>query len=149
MWCIWIAMHAQRRCCHSVYMSKDYVMSLQCMWLRCIYINLIKRKINWFTASHEHVNVQKLSRVFIICVCVMYMNYSTCAKTLLLFYIYEQRLYYVFTMYMIAMHVNRSDNAKNRSIYCILQVCKCTTAESCLCNVYVCDVLWWSDLLNE
>ena len=59
---------------------------------------------------------------------------------LLLFCVYEQRLYHVFVMYVIAMHVNRSDKAKNRSIYCIMQVCKCTKAESCLCNVYMCDV---------
>ncbi len=36
VWCIWVAAHAQRRCCHSVYMSKDYAVSLQCMWLRCM-----------------------------------------------------------------------------------------------------------------
>ncbi len=38
---------------------------------------------------------------------------------------------------MIAMHVNRSDKARNRSIYCISQTCKCAKAELCLCNVYV------------
>jgi len=43
-------------------------------------------------------------------------------------------------MYVIAMHVNRSDKTKNRLIYCIMQMCKCAKAESCLCNVYVCDV---------
>jgi len=63
-----------------------------------------------------------------------------CAKTLLLFCVYEQRLCHVFAMYVIAMHVNRSDNAKNRSIYCILQACRCAKAESCLRNVCVCDV---------
>jgi len=51
-----------------------------------------------------------------------------CAKTLLLFYVYEQRLCCVFAMYVIAMRVNRSDNAKNRSIYCIMQTCKCAKA---------------------
>jgi len=43
-------------------------------------------------------------------------------------------------VYMIAMHVNQSDKAKNQLIYCIMQMCKCTKVESCLCNVYVCDV---------
>ena len=68
-------------------------------------------------------------------ICVMYMSCNICTKTLLLFCVYEQRLYHVF-----AMHVNRSDKAKNRSIYCIVQVCKCAKAELCLHNVYVCDV---------
>ncbi len=71
---------------------------------------------------------------------VMYMSCNICAKTLLLFCVYEQRLYHVFTMYVIAMHVNWFDKAKNRLIYCIMQTCRCTKAESCLCNVYVCDV---------
>ncbi len=35
------------------------------------------------------------------------------------------------------MHVNWSDKAKNRSIYCIMQMCKCAKAESCLCNICV------------
>ena len=69
-----------------------------------------------------------------------YISCSACAKTLLLFYVYEQRLYYVFAMYVLAMHVNQYDNAKNRSIYCIIWACKCTKAESCLCSMYVCDV---------
>jgi len=63
-----------------------------------------------------------------------------CAKTLLSFYVYEQRLCCVFTVYVIAMHVHQSDKAKNRSIYCIMQACRCAKAESCLRNVYVCDV---------
>ena len=41
------------------------------------------------------------------------------------------------SVYMIAMHVNQSDKAKNRSIYCILQTCRCAKAESCLRNVCV------------
>ena len=69
-----------------------------------------------------------------------YISCSACAKTLLSFCVYEQRLCHVFAVYVIAMHVNRSDNAKNQSIYCIMQACKCAKAESCLCNVYVCDV---------
>ncbi len=73
-------------------------------------------------------------------VCVMYMSCSVCAKTLLSFCVYEQRLCYVFAMYVIAMHVNQSDKAKNRSIYCIIQVCRCAKVESCLCNVCVYDV---------
>ncbi len=40
-------------------------------------------------------------------------------------------------MYVIAMHVNQSDKAKNQSIYCIMQTCKCTKAKSCLCNICV------------
>ncbi len=72
--------------------------------------------------------------------CVMYMSCSMYAKTLLLFCVYEQRLCRVFAMYMFATHINWSDKAKNRSIYCIMQTCKCAKAESCLCNVCVCDV---------
>jgi len=60
-----------------------------------------------------------------------------CAKTLLLFCVYEQRLCYVFAMYVIAMHVHQSDKAKNRLIYCIMQTCKCAKAESCLRNICV------------
>ena len=33
---ILVAAHMQRRCCCSVYMSKDYVVSSQYMWLRCM-----------------------------------------------------------------------------------------------------------------
>jgi len=69
-----------------------------------------------------------------------YISCSACAKTLLLFCVYEQRLCHVFAMYMIAMHVNQSDKAKNRSIYCIMQTCRCAKAESCLRSVCVCDV---------
>jgi len=137
---ILVAVCAQRCCCRSVYMSKDCVVSLQCMWLWCMYIDLIKRKTDRFTASHECVDAQKLSRVFAMYVCVMYMSCSVCAKTLLSFCIYEQRLCRVFAVYVIAMHVHRSDKAKNRSIYCITQACRCAKAESCLRNVYVCDV---------
>jgi len=68
------------------------------------------------------------------------MSCSVCAKTLLSFCVYEQRLCYVFAMYVIAMYVNQSDKAKNRSIYCIIQVCRCAKVESCLCNVCVYDV---------
>ncbi len=64
-------------------------------------------------------------------VCVTYMSCSTCAETLLSFCVYEQRLYCVFVVYVIAMHVNRSDKAKNRSI------CRCTKAESCLRSMCV------------
>ncbi len=95
------------------------------------------RKTDQFTASHEHVNAQKLNRAFAVYMYVMYMSCSACAKTLLSFCVYEQRLCHVFAVYVIAMHVNRSDNAKNRSIYCILQACRCAKAESCLCNVCV------------
>ncbi len=71
------------------------------------------------------------------CVCVTYINCSACAKTLLSFCVYEQRLCCVFAMYVIAMHVNRSDKAKNRSIYCITQTCRCAKAESCLRSMCV------------
>ncbi len=137
VWCIWVAMHVQRRCCCSVYMSKDCIMSLQCMWLQCMYIDLIKRKIDRFTASCKHVNVQKLSRAFAITVWMSYISCSVCAKMLLLFCVYEQRLCHVFVMYVIAMYVNQSDKAKNRLIYCIMQTCKCAKAESCLRNICV------------
>jgi len=43
-------------------------------------------------------------------------------------------------VYVIAMHVNQSDKAKNRLIYCVAQMCICAKAESCLCNVCMCDV---------
>ncbi len=68
------------------------------------------------------------------------MSCNICAKTLLLFCVYEQRLCHVFAIYVIAMHVNQFDKAKNWSIYCIMQTCRCAKAKSCLCNVYVCDV---------
>ncbi len=135
--CILVAACAQRRCCCSVYMSKDCVVSSQCMWLRCMYIDLIKRKIDRFTASCECVDVQKLSRVFAMTVWMSYISCSVCAKTLLLFCVYEQRLCRVFTVYVIAMHVHRSDKAKNRSIYCITRACRCAKAESCLRNICV------------
>jgi len=98
------------------------------------------RKIDWFTALHRCVYAQKLSRVFVMTVWMLYVSCNVCAKTLLSFCVYEQRLYHVFAMYVIAMHVHWSDKAKNRSIYCITQMCKCAKAESCFCNVYVCDV---------
>ncbi len=98
------------------------------------------RKIDWFTASHEHVDTQKLSRAFAVTVWMSYISCSACAKTLLSFCIYEQKLCHLFAMYVIAMHVNQSDKAKNRSIYCITQTCKCIKAESCLCNVCMCNV---------
>ncbi len=95
------------------------------------------RKIDRFTASCRRVNVQKLDHVFAVYMYVMYMSCNMCAKTLLLFYVYEQRLCCVFAMYVIAMRVNWSDKAKNRSIYYITSVCICIKAESCLCSVYV------------
>jgi len=75
------------------------------------------------------------------CLCSMYVRdvyeLQHCAKTLLSFCIYEQRLCHVFAMYVIAMHVNQSDKAKNRLIYCIMQMCRCAKVESCLYNVCV------------
>ncbi len=70
-------------------------------------------------------------------VCVTYMSCSVCAKTLLSFYVYKQSLCCVFTMYVIAMHVHWSDKAKNRSIYCLTQTCRCAKAESCLHSICV------------
>jgi len=96
-----------------------------------------KAKIDRFTASCEHVDVQKLSRVFAMTVWMSYISCSVCAKTLLLFCVYEQRLCRVFAVYVIAMHVHRSDKAKNRSIYCITWACRCAKAESCLRNICV------------
>jgi len=101
---------------------------------------LENRKINRFTALHKCVCAQKLSRAFAMTVWMSYISCSACAKTLLTFCVYEQRLYRVFAMYVIAMHVNWSDNAKNRSIYCITWACRCAKAESCLRNMYICDV---------
>ncbi len=96
----------------------------------------VNRSENQFTASRKHVDVQKLSHVFVMYMCVMYMSCNACAKTLLLFCVYEQRLCHVFAVYIFATHVNRSEN-RNWSIYCVAQMCICTKAESCLCNNYV------------
>ncbi len=137
MWRIWVAACAQRRCCHFMYMSKDCVVSSQCMWLRCTYIDLIKRKIDRFTASHRCVCVQKLNCAFAMTVWMSYISCSACIKTLLSFCVYKQRLCYVFAVYLLAMHVNRSDKAKNRSIYCITQTCRCAKAELCLRSICV------------
>jgi len=63
------------------------------------------QKIDRFTASCKRVNVQKLSRVFAMYMCVMYMSCNVYAKTLLSFCIYKQRLCHVFAVYVIAMHV--------------------------------------------
>ncbi len=71
---------------------------------------------------------------------MLYISCNVCAKTLLSFCVYEQRLCYVFAMYVLAMHVNQFNKAKNRSIYCIMQACRCTKVESCLRSMYVCDV---------
>jgi len=98
------------------------------------------RKIDRFTALHRCVCAQKLSRVFVMTVWMLYISCNACAKTLLSFCVYEQRLCRVFVMYVIAMHVNWSDKAKNQLIYCIICACRRAKAESCLCNVYVCDV---------
>ncbi len=68
---------------------------------------------------------------------MLHISCSVCAETLLSFCVYEQRLYCVFAMYVLAMHVNQSDNAKNRLIYCIMQACKCIKAELCLRSMYV------------
>ncbi len=95
------------------------------------------RKSDRFTASHERVDAQKLSRAFAVCVCVTYMSCSVCAKTLLSFCVFEQRLCRVFAVYVIAMHVHWSDQAKNRSIYCIMQTCRCAKAELCLRSICV------------
>jgi len=80
--------------------------------------------------------VQKLSHVFAVYMCVTYMSCSACAKTLLLFCVYEQRLCHVFAIYVIMMHVNQSEN-RNWLIYCVTQMCMCAKAESCLRNVCV------------
>ncbi len=97
-------------------------------------------EIDWFTALHRCVCMQKLSHVLTMTMWLSYISCSACAKTLLSFCVYEQRLCCVFAVYVIAMHVSRFNKAKNRSIYCITWVCMCAKAESCLHNVYVCDV---------
>jgi len=86
-----------------------------------------------------HINIwtETRRRRILVYVCVTYMSCSASAKTLLLFCVYEQRFCRVFAVYMIAMHVNRSDKAKNRLIYCITQTCRCAKAESCLCSICV------------
>ncbi len=91
------------------------------------------RKIDRFTALHRCVCAQKLSHTFAMTVWMSYISCSMCAKTLLLFYVYEQRLYYVFAVYVIAMRVNQSEN-RNWLIYCVAQMCICAKAESCLCS---------------
>ena len=75
--CILVATCAQRCCCRSVYMSKDCVVSSQCMWLRCMYIDLIKQKIDRFTVSCRRVDVQKLNRAFAVYVYVTYKQTHT------------------------------------------------------------------------
>ena len=57
------------------------------------------QKINWFTALHWCVYVQKLSRVFAITVWMLYISCNMCTKTLLLFYVYEQRLCHFFLLH--------------------------------------------------
>ena len=95
------------------------------------------RKTDRFTASCERVDAQKLNHVFAVTVWMLYISCSVCAKTSLSFCVYKQRLCRVFPVYVIAMHVNRSDNAKNRSIYCITPTCRCAKAESCLRSICV------------
>ncbi len=70
---------------------------------------------------------------------MLYISCNACAKTLLSFCVYEQRLCRVFAVYVIATHVNWSEN-RNQSIYCVAQMCICAKAESCLRSVCVCDV---------
>jgi len=82
------------------------------------------QKINRFTALHQCVCAQKLSRAFVVYVCMLYVS-LTCEYIA------------VFALCVIALHVNRSENAKNRSIYCITSVCMCAKAESCLHCIYV------------
>jgi len=55
---------------------------------------------------------------------MLYMS-STCEKSA------------VTALCVIALRVNRSENAKNRSIYCITPVCMCAKAESCLRSICV------------
>ena len=104
------------------------------------------RKTDWFTASRERVDAQKLGRAFAVYVCVTYISCSVCAKTLLLFCVYEQRLCHVFAMFVIVMHVNWFNKAKNWLIYCITQTCRCVKAESYLRNISVyviCELNVW------
>jgi len=108
------------------------------IYVSATHVNRLEnRKIDRFTALHRCVCAQKLSCAFAMTVWMLYISCSVCAKTLLSFYVYEQRLCRVFTVYVIAMHVNWPENAKNQSIYCITSVCICTKAESCLCIIYI------------
>jgi len=120
-----------------------YKQRLCCIFAMYIFATHVNRsenrKIDRFTALHRCVYAQKLSHVFAMTVWMSYISCSMCAKTLLLFCIYKQRLCRVFAMYVIATHVNWSEN-RNRSIYCVVQMCMCAKAESCLRNVYVCDI---------
>ncbi len=109
------------------------------MYLQRMYIDQKIEKIDRFTALHRYVCVQKLSCAFAMYMCVMYMSCSACAKTLLSFCVYKQRLCHVFAVYVIATYVNRSEN-RNQSIYCVAQMCICAKAESCLRNICMCDV---------
>ncbi len=76
-------------------------------------------KIDLFTASHMRVCAQKLDRAFAVYMCMLYLS-STRDQSA------------VTALCMIVIRVNRSDNWKNRLIYCVMLICMCAKAESCL-----------------
>ncbi len=115
VWCIWVAAHAQRRCCCSVYMIAMHVNRSDKAKNRSIYC--IMQTCRCTKAESCLCN---------ICMNVVYeLNAESSAVT---------------ALYVIAMCVNRFENEKNQLICCITQVCRCAKAESCLHNVCVCDV---------
>ncbi len=100
---------------------------------------------------------QRLCRVFAVYVIAMHVNRSdkaknrsiycitqtckcakaeSCLRSVCMNVVYELNAdsSAVTALCVIAMCVNRSENAKNRLIYCIMRACKCAKAESCLCN---------------
>jgi len=73
---------------------------------------------------------------------LIYINESWSLQCKLLSSLYDHLVEWTkwVLIYVFATHVNRSENRKNRSIYCVAQMCICIKAESCLCSMYVCDV---------
>ncbi len=139
-----------------IYIKKSW--SLQCELSSSLYDHSAERArwtLIYVFATHVNWSKNRNWSIYCIaqmCMCakaelclrsvyvyVTYMSCSACAKTLLSFCVYEQRLCHVFAVYVIAMHVHRSDKAKNRLIYCIMQACRCAKAELCLRSVCDCD----------
>ncbi len=126
--CVW------RTCINEILAQTRFLRTLtKTIYISVIFstLNLILSVANLSKLECAEISFARKSRLY------EYMSCNACTKTLLSFCVYKQRLCHVFAMYMIAMHVNWSDKAKNRSIYCILQTCRCAKAESCLRNVCV------------
>ncbi len=135
---IWVAACMQRRCCSSV-----YVRASTCQWLHCYClafwlcvsstheysaVTALLMLMRLFSSSDKH-SLQKIRSQHLVQINLVV---NLC--------VYEQRLCHVFAVYVIAMHVNRFDKAKNWLIYCITWACRYAKAESCLRNMCVCDV---------